>query len=45
MTHADSPALETVRNVRRVLGICWVTIIFDGYDLIVYGTVLPRLPQ
>jgi MFS transporter, AAHS family, benzoate transport protein len=26
-----------------VTGLCWVIVVFDGYDLIVYGTVLPRL--
>jgi len=28
-----------------VIAICWVTIIFDGYDLIVYGAVVPTLLQ
>lgn len=28
-----------------VVAICWVTIIFDGYDLIVYGAVVPELLQ
>lgn len=23
--------------------LCWVIVVFDGYDLIVYGTVLPQL--
>lgn len=23
--------------------LCWVVVVFDGYDLIVYGTVLPKL--
>jgi hypothetical protein len=26
-----------------VTGLCWVIVVFDGYDLIVYGSVLPRL--
>jgi AAHS family benzoate transporter-like MFS transporter len=26
-----------------VIALCWVTIIFDGYDLIVYGAVVPSL--
>lgn len=26
-----------------VVAICWLTIIFDGYDLIVYGAVVPSL--
>jgi AAHS family benzoate transporter-like MFS transporter len=31
------------RTTMRVIAICWVTIIFDGYDLIVYGAVVPDL--
>lgn len=31
------------RTTLWVIGICWVTIIFDGYDLIVYGAVVPSL--
>ena len=31
------------RTTLRVIAICWVTIIFDGYDLIVYGAVVPDL--
>ncbi|MDQ0380681.1 MFS transporter [Amycolatopsis thermophila] len=26
-----------------VTALCWVVVVFDGYDLIVYGTALPRL--
>ncbi len=26
-----------------VTALCWAIVVFDGYDLIVYGTVLPRL--
>src|SRR5882757_1728647 len=26
-----------------VTALCWVVVVFDGYDLIVYGTVLPAL--
>jgi AAHS family benzoate transporter-like MFS transporter len=26
-----------------VTALCWLIVVFDGYDLIVYGTVLPRL--
>lgn len=26
-----------------VVGICWLTLVFEGYDLIVYGTVVPSL--
>jgi len=31
------------RATLGVIVICWVTIIFDGYDLIVYGAVVPHL--
>jgi AAHS family benzoate transporter-like MFS transporter len=32
------------RNVAPlVTALCWAVVVFDGYDLIVYGTVLPRL--
>jgi AAHS family benzoate transporter-like MFS transporter len=38
---------KTVLPPRRVAllvtALCWVVVVFDGYDLIVYGTVLPRL--
>jgi AAHS family benzoate transporter-like MFS transporter len=38
---------KTVLAPRRVtflvIALCWVVVVFDGYDLIVYGTVLPRL--
>ena len=37
----------TPTNVRTqrllVLGLCFATIVFDGYDLIVYGSVVPKL--
>ena len=26
-----------------VTSLCWVIVVFDGHDLIVYGTALPRL--
>jgi AAHS family benzoate transporter-like MFS transporter len=31
------------RTTKWVIALCWVTIIFDGYDLIVYGAVVPSL--
>ena len=31
------------RTTGWVIALCWVTIIFDGYDLIVYGAVVPSL--
>jgi AAHS family benzoate transporter-like MFS transporter len=37
----------TTSSARRaaslVTALCWLIVVFDGYDLIVYGTVLPRL--
>ncbi|MDQ1717957.1 MAG: transporter, family, benzoate transport protein [Pseudonocardiales bacterium] len=33
----------TRRAVTLITGLCWVIVVFDGYDLIVYGTVLPHL--
>ncbi|HEY3241552.1 MAG TPA: aromatic acid/H+ symport family MFS transporter [Acidimicrobiia bacterium] len=31
------------RHHLLVLGLCFATIVFDGYDLIVYGSVVPKL--
>src|SRR5688572_3426446 len=31
------------RTAMWVVAICWATIIFDGYDLIVFGAVVPSL--
>lgn len=28
-----------------VVALCWLIVIFDGYDLIVYGTTIPALTQ
>ncbi|QXJ20974.1 aromatic acid/H+ symport family MFS transporter [Actinomadura graeca] len=39
----DDPGPERARGARRVLAICWATVVFDGYDLITYGTVVPSL--
>jgi AAHS family benzoate transporter-like MFS transporter len=37
----------TTTSARRaaslVTALCWAIVVFDGYDLIVYGTVLPQL--
>jgi len=30
-------------NSLKVVAICWIIVIFDGYDLVVYGAVLPSL--
>ncbi|MEJ2863721.1 MFS transporter [Actinomycetospora flava] len=32
-----------VRSRATVIGLCWLAIVVDGYDLIVYGSVLPAL--
>lgn len=41
------PMLEDARSAgsasRWVLGLCFATIVFDGYDLVVYGSVVPAL--
>ncbi|MFD2473499.1 MFS transporter [Amycolatopsis silviterrae] len=34
---------EGTRSTRWILLICCLTVVFDGYDLIVYGTVVPDL--
>jgi hypothetical protein len=31
------------RSALLVTALCWAIVVFDGYDLIVYGTVLPEL--
>ncbi|MBP2472300.1 AAHS family benzoate transporter-like MFS transporter [Crossiella equi] len=31
------------RAAVTVTALCWVIVVFDGYDLIVYGTALPQL--
>ena len=40
-----STSLPTDVRTQRllVLGLCFATIVFDGYDLIVYGSVVPEL--
>jgi AAHS family benzoate transporter-like MFS transporter len=41
---ATVASAATERNPRLlVLGLCFATIVFDGYDLIVYGSVVPEL--
>lgn len=41
---AATPAATTDRTPRLlVLGLCFATIVFDGYDLIVYGSTVPAL--
>jgi MFS transporter, AAHS family, benzoate transport protein len=31
------------RSTTAVIALCWLAIVFDGYGLIVYGTVIPSL--
>jgi AAHS family benzoate transporter-like MFS transporter len=46
MTQTTATATATAgarKAASLVTALCWVIVVFDGYDLIVYGTVLPRL--
>lgn len=43
MSHTGVRPAATGRATSLVVGLCWVTVVFDGYDLIVFGTVLPEL--
>lgn len=31
------------RSAALVIALCWLIVVFDGYDLIVYGTTIPSL--
>ena len=31
------------RSAALVIALCWLIVVFDGYDLIVYGTTIPAL--
>jgi AAHS family benzoate transporter-like MFS transporter len=42
MTHSTPRAHQAAF---LVTALCWTIVVFDGYDLIVYGTVLPQLLQ
>lgn len=35
--------MTTSRSPLLVLALCWLIVVFDGYDLIVYGTTIPSL--
>ena len=40
----DTKTSPTTRRVTLLVTVlCWMIVVFDGYDLIVYGTVLPQL--
>ncbi|GAB2759163.1 aromatic acid/H+ symport family MFS transporter [Salinifilum aidingensis] len=43
MSHIEARPEQPTRAAFLVVVLCWVTVVFDGYDLIVYGTVLPEL--
>ncbi|MEQ3551926.1 aromatic acid/H+ symport family MFS transporter [Pseudonocardia nematodicida] len=40
---ATGTAVPRTRSRAWVIALCWAVIVVDGYDLIVYGTVLPTL--
>lgn len=37
------PTTTRTRSAWTVIALCWLIVIFDGYDLIVYGTTIPSL--
>ncbi|MCX2181900.1 aromatic acid/H+ symport family MFS transporter [Streptomyces sp. SKN60] len=46
MSTAKSGPVEAAapwRPAALVIGLCWLIVVFDGYDLIVYGTTIPAL--
>ncbi len=42
-----SPSLSPTARVGRlavlVVGLCWLAVLFDGLDMFIYGSVLPRM--
>lgn len=43
---SEADGTHSAKRPLRVIGIfvlCWATILFDGYDLLVYGVTLPEL--
>lgn len=40
---ATSPPGTARRNPALVIALCFVAIVFDGYDLVVYGAIVPDL--
>lgn len=36
-----TPTVRATRSPALVILLCWLIVVFDGYDLIVYGTTLP----
>jgi AAHS family benzoate transporter-like MFS transporter len=47
MALIETPVLPRRKSKRRpawlVIALCWLIVVFDGYDLIVYGTTIPAL--
>ena len=39
----SSPGASSTRSPAVVIALCFVAIVFDGYDLVVYGAVVPDL--
>ncbi|MEV6331815.1 aromatic acid/H+ symport family MFS transporter [Streptomyces sp. NPDC051909] len=42
-TSGPAEAAAPWRPAALVIGLCWLIVVFDGYDLIVYGTTIPAL--
>ena len=42
-TIASAPASTNTRRLALVIALCWAIVVFDGYDLIVFGTTIPSL--
>ena len=42
-TTADGPASRFSKGSAAAVLVCWLLVVFDGYDLIVYGTVQSSL--
>ena len=42
-TTADGPASRFSKGSAAAVFVCWLLVVFDGYDLIVYGTVQSSL--
>ncbi|MEZ3179596.1 aromatic acid/H+ symport family MFS transporter [Streptomyces pimonensis] len=43
---SSSPAVLSPRGSRLallVVGLCWLAVLFDGLDMFIYGSVLPRM--
>ncbi|MBE9375457.1 aromatic acid/H+ symport family MFS transporter [Saccharopolyspora sp. HNM0983] len=43
MSHAGVRPPRSGWAAVPIVALCWITVVFDGYDLIVYGSVLPEL--